>query len=850
MTFISQFSGPGNVSFALSLTAPKTPGSWHLLAINRVWWQNAWYQDPKGGEQSFTVTVASNLTLTLGSLGAGAQIVVDGYPYEIQNGSYVSMPLKPGAHVLAAPMIIQQSADQRYVFMSWSDGVKSNAHSIFLTEPATICALYRTEYYLSVQSDMGQIAGGGWYPKGMEATIAVTPVAVTHGFGLTDEYRFAGWSGASGSKSNLLVLAIDGPMQLKANWVDAGPIIDSNVLASAVLLCCLLLLGRLIFILLRHQSKTGLVGHRVPENRSGPLILILALLVLPVVFPTAHAQSLPQPRASVVRIGDAEWYYWSRPGSDTCLIWLGGGVPEQAEPGFYSYFVNPFDYESFDTIRFIQDLTNYYCLIALQKGSVQGFNPAANRTIYQELFQPQSTTMQEIHRWITGQGYAHTFVVGYSVGGQAAVADLTLSHPQDWTTEDGIILITVPFDEDVVNNARELRTNLFLIYGGNLPDYEASGRQFYNNTQPEGVHGAEYFHKEFHVIDDVGHEVWTVRATGAYDRRALNLIIGFIENSKALQLKYAVQSLSGNSANSMAASVLSVRAPPKVNVGEAFLVQSNVSLQASTPKSMILAAYTPEEAGILSEVSLAGDIGTSASIIVPPISKSMKLVLSLVVLQNSSGSWVQASNTFSVTVAVTDLATLTVQTSFPGLSFLFDGRSYGTNSSGLAEIQTVPGQHLVEAQPFIYMSNVSRLRFVGWEDLTNETSRQISLNGDRTIEISYAQQYLVQINSTYGQTNGSGWYDANSTASTLVQPLMLRSPSMIFSHWIPYGNGSQVRLLVPVTSPQVISAVWDTANVPPQPGQISFGPMLISSILAFVILVILNLKLQPPKHKY
>jgi hypothetical protein len=58
MTFISQFAGPGNVSFTLTLTAPKTPGPWRLLAINRVWWQNAWFQDPRGGEESFTVTGA------------------------------------------------------------------------------------------------------------------------------------------------------------------------------------------------------------------------------------------------------------------------------------------------------------------------------------------------------------------------------------------------------------------------------------------------------------------------------------------------------------------------------------------------------------------------------------------------------------------------------------------------------------------------------------------------------------------------------------------------------------------------------------------------------------------------
>jgi hypothetical protein len=642
---------------------------------------------------------------------------------------------------------------------------------------------------------------------------------------------------------------MDGPKQLNANWTNSGPIIDSRVLSLAFLLCSLPLLGRLVFLRLRRPGKVSINLHRKGEVKRGSLILILVLLVLPIVIPVTHAQPPPKPMASVVKIGDAEWYYWAQPGSDTCLIWLGGGVPEQTEPGSYAYFINPFEYESFDTIHFIQDLAHYYCVIALQQGSVQGFNPAANRTIYQELFQPESATIEGLHAWIIGQGYVHTFVVGYSVGGQAAVADLTLSHPEDWSTSDGIILITVPFSSDVVNNAKELRANLFIIYGGNLPDYEATGIQFYNNTRSEGAQGS-YFHKEFHVIDDAGHEVWTIRATGAYDRRALNLIIGFIEKSKTLQVRNGLQLPIGNSTNGMTAKILSVQAPAKVFTGQPFLIQSQLNLKVSTLESMILAAYTPEATSIFSEVSLSSgnDTRTSTSVVIPSISKSTNLVVSLVVLQNSSGRWVQASNTYSTKVTVTDLTTLTVQTSIPGASFSFDGTSYATNSSGLIEIETVSGQHLVEAQPFIYLSNTTRLRFVSWEDLTNLTAREISLNGDKTIALSYVQEYFIEVNSTYGQTDGSGWYDANSTASAVIQPPMLASPPLIFSHWVPYGNQSQVRLLLSVTAPGVISAVWDTVNVAPQFAQILLDPTLILSILAFIILLMLNVKLRPVRR--
>jgi hypothetical protein len=191
---------------------------------------------------------------------------------------------------------------------------------------------------------------------------------------------------------------------------------------------------------------------------------------------------------------------------------------------------------------------------------------------------------------------------------------------------------------------------------------------------------------------------------------------------------------------------------------------------------------------------------------------------------------------------------LTVQTSIPGVSFSFDGTKYATNSSGLAKLQTAPGQHLVEAQRFIYSDNVSRLRFVGWEDYTNQISRHISLNGNVTIEISYVRQYLVQVNSTYGQTEGSGWYDANSTASAQVQQPILNLPPVIFSHWSPFGNQTQTRLLFHVTSPQVISGVWDTANEAPLPHQNLRDPKLILSILSLFILAILNVNTPPRKQ--
>lgn len=258
-TLISQFTGPGNVTFQLSLTAPSTSGQWNLIAINRVWWQDAWYEDPNGGSSPFTVSVenpSNNVTLTLGSVITSAQIMVDNASYQIQNGSFTPLTIQRGPHSLRAPLIVQGDAGVRYVFVGWSDSVNSDPHQIFLTQPTTLTALYRIEYYLSAQSDKGQVVGKGWYEKGAQATVAITPtISVPSFLGLTGEYRFNGWSGDSSSTSYILTLTMNTPKQINANWIEDSTRIDQTVLVDLLLLGCLLLGARIAFVRYRHRDS-------------------------------------------------------------------------------------------------------------------------------------------------------------------------------------------------------------------------------------------------------------------------------------------------------------------------------------------------------------------------------------------------------------------------------------------------------------------------------------------------------------------------------------------------------------------------------------------------------------------
>ncbi|HKM79200.1 MAG TPA: hypothetical protein VJZ03_08985, partial [Candidatus Bathyarchaeia archaeon] len=48
VTLISNTTGPGESNFTFQITSPSSPGDWNLVAVTRVWWQNAWYSANDG----------------------------------------------------------------------------------------------------------------------------------------------------------------------------------------------------------------------------------------------------------------------------------------------------------------------------------------------------------------------------------------------------------------------------------------------------------------------------------------------------------------------------------------------------------------------------------------------------------------------------------------------------------------------------------------------------------------------------------------------------------------------------------------------------------------------------------
>ena len=849
LTLISSFTGPGQARFTFQLTAPSSEGLWNLTAMTRIWWQDAWYQDPNGGTLPFTIaTIAKSneFTLTVSSKGTDTSIRLDDGTFQIRSPTPLSLQLSSGIHVLEANSTILGSPGERFVLAGWSDGVNSNPRQILITQNTDIAAIYRTEYYLSAISDVNKVSGTGWYEQGSSATFAVDPsYSVVAWFGyVTYRYNFSRWSGDSNSTSNVSSVMMNQPKSVKAEWVLSGTMLHPILIAYALLLACVPLVARVIYLRSKRtgterKNRTGTKTSLV-DNLPSPGLITLLLLAIVLVgslnVPAARAEFTMQPNASIVRIGDATWYYWNQTASDTCILWLGGGITTGTAGGD-NYWINPFQYESFGTVQFIQNLARYYCVIALQQGADKSFSITPNRTIFQEAYSIQSTIIADVHNWIKKQGYEHTYIVGYSVGGQAAAIEVTLRDPEGWTSADGLVLITVPLSLDVIDSATNIHPNLLFLYGGNLPDYVATGQDFYNNAPAEGWHGTYYYHKQFAVLQDVGHEVWTERDTGAYTPQALNLVVSFIERSKALQF---TRSISGT--NTSALNLTLLNASSRIAPDQAFFIDVAVRNRSSLDATVALTVFSSvANETVSSAIShLAANQSTIIRLLIPAISNASEQSIDLLLLQKAGDRWIRAGATRHITFR--DLFNLTIHTSVPNVTIEFDGVSYKVPAAGTIQFEALPGPHSVQVQAVIEFGNATRDVFTEWGDQTTSPGKQFFLDNDTVLSVIYRRQYFVAVMSPYGTTVGSGWYDEKSTATVLIQPLIDSRVEVIFSHWSGDSASSDPRTLLFVDSPKTVTANWDSIRKPIEQESSTVSVMIVLSLGAFAILSMWNLR--------
>jgi hypothetical protein len=115
-----------------------------------------------------------------------------------------------------------EGQDTRHVFLKWigdASGTGLTSNSILMNGPKTAVAAWKTQFYLTIESDpsnVKNISGSGWYDEGTQANISVAPV-----FAATEDtrLRFDNWSGAYHGQSPAGTIIMDRPKSIKAHYL-------------------------------------------------------------------------------------------------------------------------------------------------------------------------------------------------------------------------------------------------------------------------------------------------------------------------------------------------------------------------------------------------------------------------------------------------------------------------------------------------------------------------------------------------------------------------------------------------------------------------------------------------------
>ncbi len=122
----------------------------------------------------------------------------------------------------------------------------------------------------------------------------------------------------------------------------------------------------------------------------------------------------------------------------------------------------------------------------------------------------------------------------------------------------------------------------------------------------------------------------------------------------------------------------------------------------------------------------------------------------------------------------------------------------------------------ISVPEYIYINNYTREKFTGWTgtgygSYTGSSNYTvIRMDSNITEVATWTTQYFVNVTTPYGNTTGTGWYDAHSNAQFGVSPTTIyhnHTYRSVFANWSMGSPSTQSSIVV--NSPANITALWD-----------------------------------------
>jgi hypothetical protein len=111
-------------------------------------------------------------TLTIDANPRVASVTLDGQTYSDLPVSVDFLPGTSHSFTFSVATTIDNGVQQpRYTFLSWDDGTTSFTRTVNISASTVYVATYRTQYYLTIESDLAVLDGEGWYDGGTEVSL-------------------------------------------------------------------------------------------------------------------------------------------------------------------------------------------------------------------------------------------------------------------------------------------------------------------------------------------------------------------------------------------------------------------------------------------------------------------------------------------------------------------------------------------------------------------------------------------------------------------------------------------------------------------------------------------------------
>jgi hypothetical protein len=113
--------------------------------------------------------------------------------------------------------------------------------------------------------------------------------------------------------------------------------------------------------------------------------------------------------------------------------------------------------------------------------------------------------------------------------------------------------------------------------------------------------------------------------------------------------------------------------------------------------------------------------------------------------------------------------------------------------------------------PYIELPDTKHY-FTGWSGsyTGTEAAASLAISEPKTVTADWRHEYLLKINSEYGQPTGAGWYKAGENAAISVEPVQGVIIRQVFTGWSGDFTDTKSSATVTMGSPKVITANWRT----------------------------------------